>query len=40
MNFEKFTLKTQEVLQNAHLLAQSSSHPHIDTAHILKAIIQ
>jgi len=40
MNFEKFTLKTQEVLQNAHSLAQSSSHPHIDTAHILKAIIQ
>ena len=40
MNFEKFTLKTQEVLQNAHSLAQSLSHPHVDTAHILKAIIQ
>ena len=39
MNFEKFTLKAQETVQQAQSLAESNSHGSIDNAHLLKAMI-
>ncbi len=38
MNFNNFTIKAQETVQKAQELAQSSQHPQIETAHLLKGI--
>src|SRR5690606_4901452 len=40
MNFNKFTIKSQEAIQQAQLLAQSLGHQQIENEHILKAIFQ
>jgi ATP-dependent Clp protease ATP-binding subunit ClpB len=39
MNFNKFTIKAQEAIQNAQEIAQNLSHPQIETTHILKGIL-
>lgn len=39
MQFDKFTLKSQEAIQTAQKLAQDSNHQEIHTAHLTKAII-
>ncbi|MBP6231343.1 MAG: ATP-dependent chaperone ClpB [Paludibacteraceae bacterium] len=39
MNVEKFTIKSQEVIQKAVELAEANSNQAIETAHILKAIL-
>ena len=38
MNFNNFTIKSQEAIQKAQQIAQGSEHPQIENAHILKAI--
>ena len=40
MQFDKFTLKSQEAIQTAQQLAQNSSHQEITPAHLAKAIIE
>lgn len=40
MNFNKFTIKSQECVQNAHLIAQSLKHQFIETGHILKSLLE
>ncbi|MEM9141493.1 MAG: ATP-dependent chaperone ClpB [Bacteroidota bacterium] len=40
MNFNKFTIKSQETLQQAQQLAQGMGHQHIENEHIFKAITQ
>ena len=40
MNFNQFTVKTQEVLQQAVQLAQSAGHQAIEPEHVLKAMTQ
>ncbi len=40
MQFDKFTLKSQEVIQGAQQLAESSSNPEITPAHLVKAILE
>lgn len=40
MNFNQFTVKTQEVLQKAVQLAQSAGHQAIEPEHVLKAMTQ
>jgi len=40
MNYNQFTIKGQEVLQNAVKLAQESQHPEVENAHILKILLQ
>lgn len=40
MNFNKFTIKSQEAIQQAQLLAQSLGHQQIESEHLLKAIFQ
>ena len=40
MNFDKYTIKSQEVLQNASELAVGNQQPAIEPGHILRAIIQ
>ncbi len=40
MNFDKYTIKSQEALNQATEVAQSAGHQAIDTAHLLKAIIR
>jgi ATP-dependent Clp protease ATP-binding subunit ClpB len=39
MQFDKFTLKSQEAIQTAQHLAQESNHQEISTAHLAKAIL-
>ncbi len=38
MNFNNFTIKSQEAIQRAQQLAQSLEHPQIENEHIFKAI--
>jgi len=40
MNFNNFTIKSQEAVQQAQQLAQSMGHQQIENEHILKAIFQ
>lgn len=40
MNFEKFTIKSQEALQKSAEMALSHQHQAIDPGHLLKAILQ
>ncbi len=39
MNTNQFTLKSQEVLQNAQLLAQKQGHQAVDEAHLMHALL-
>ncbi|MBT8195999.1 MAG: ATP-dependent Clp protease ATP-binding subunit, partial [Bacteroidia bacterium] len=39
MNFEKFTIKSQEAIQQANTLATTHGHQSIDTAHLFSAMI-
>ncbi len=40
MNFNNFTIKSQEAIQQAQLLAQSLEHQHIENEHVFKAILE
>ena len=40
MNFNNFTIKSQEALQQAQLLAQSFEHQQIESEHLFKAIFE
>ena len=40
MDYEHFTLKTQDALQSASALAQQNDHSEIGTEHILMALLQ
>ncbi len=40
MNFDKFTIKSQEVVQKALQIAQGLSNPQIENAHLMKAIFE
>ncbi|MDR0477523.1 MAG: ATP-dependent chaperone ClpB [Desulfobulbaceae bacterium] len=40
MQFDKFTLKSQEAIQAAQQLAQNNSQQEIHTAHLLKALLE
>lgn len=40
MDFNKFTIKSQECVQNAHLMAQSLKNQFIETGHILKSLLE
>ena len=40
MNFNKFTIKSQEAVQKAQQLAESNGHQQIENSHILKAIFE
>ncbi|PID72493.1 MAG: ATP-dependent chaperone ClpB [Desulfobulbus propionicus] len=40
MQLDKFTLKSQEAIQNAHNLAQSRAHQEIQPEHLLKVILE
>ena len=40
MNFNLYTIKTQEAIQLATQIAQANMQPIIETGHILKAILQ
>ena len=40
MQFDKFTLKSQEAVQGAQQLAESNSNPEITPAHLAKAILE
>ena len=40
MNLNNYTIKSQEAIQQAQLLAQSSGHQQIENEHILKAIFE
>ena len=40
MNLNNITLKTQEVLQNAQLLAQEYQHQQIEPEHLFKALLE
>ena len=40
MNFNNYTIKSQEAIQQAHQLAQSLEHQQIENEHILKAIFE
>ena len=39
MQFDKFTLKSQEAIQTAQQMAQNSNNQEIRTAHLAKAIL-
>lgn len=39
MNFNKYTIKSQEAIQEAQLIAQRFGHQHIENEHIFKAIL-
>ncbi|MFY8022364.1 MAG: Clp protease N-terminal domain-containing protein, partial [Bacteroidia bacterium] len=39
MNFNQFTIKAQEAVQQAQQVAAVAAHPSIDTAHLLKGIL-
>ena len=40
MNFDKFTIKSQEAIQKAMQIAQGMQHPQIENAHLMKAILE
>ena len=40
MNFNNFTIKSQEAVQQAQQIAQGFSHQQIENAHILKGILE
>jgi len=40
MNFNNYTIKSQEAIQQAQLLAQSSGHQHIENEHLFKAFFE
>lgn len=40
MNFDKFTIKSQEAIQQAQQIAMSSSNQSIETGHILKGMLE
>jgi len=40
MNFNNFTIKSQEAIQQAHQIAQGYGHQQIENEHILKAIFE
>ncbi len=40
MNFNNYTIKSQEVLQSAQLLAQELGHQQIENEHLFKAILE
>ena len=40
MNFNNFTIKSQEAIQQAQLLAQEMGHQQIENEHIFKAITE
>ena len=40
MNFNNFTIKSQEAVQQAQLLAQSLEHQQIENEHLFKAVIE
>ena len=40
MNFDKFTIKSQEAVQKAMQIAQGLGNPQIDNAHLMKAILE
>ena len=40
MRFDKFTLKTQEVIQNAQQMAERLGHQQIEPEHLLRAILE
>ncbi len=40
MNFDKFTIKSQEAVQKAMQIAQGLSNPQIENVHLLKAILE
>jgi ATP-dependent Clp protease ATP-binding subunit ClpB len=40
LDYEKFTIKTQEALNEAAVIAQKSDHSQIDTEHLLLALLQ
>lgn len=40
MNFEKFTIKSQEALQKSAEIAMGHQHQAIEPAHLLKAVIE
>ncbi len=40
MNFNKFTIKSQEVIQSAQQIAQSMNHPQLENEHLMEAIFQ
>lgn len=40
MNFNKFTIKSQEAVQQAQQIAQSNENPQIENSHILKGIFE
>ena len=39
LRFDKFTIKAQEALLNAKLIAENYSHQQIEPIHIIKSII-
>ncbi|MBU0946493.1 MAG: ATP-dependent chaperone ClpB [Proteobacteria bacterium] len=40
MQFDKFTIKSQEAVQAAQQLAQNNGNPEIEVAHLIKAILE
>ena len=40
MNFNNFTIKSQEAVQRAQQIAQGYQHQQIENAHILKGILE
>lgn len=40
MNFKNYTIKSQEIIQQAQQMAMNASHQAIETGHLLKAIIE
>jgi len=40
MNINNYTIKSQEAIQQAHVLAQGFEHQQIENEHILKAIFE
>ena len=40
MNFDKFTIKSQEAVQKAMQIAQGLGNPQIENAHLMKAILE
>ncbi|MDX1283938.1 MAG: Clp protease N-terminal domain-containing protein, partial [Draconibacterium sp.] len=40
MNFNNYTIKSQEAIQQAQQIAQGNGHPQIENAHLLKAIFE
>lgn len=40
MNLNNFTIKSQEAIQQAQIIAQTNEHQHIENAHLLKGIFE